>query len=151
MYNEANNISSIVCAGDLLRNAYIIEADLIIHNQKLIKKYQYSSNYLGIYKKRTDDWCFYLKNGSVYKMAIGGEDCYQMVGVSYWTEEDGKKLYTRVREVFSSPGGKERYWDQVPLEYCIKDFKVSVRECKSEDIIEIDSFNELKQIDETYQ
>ena len=150
LYNEANNLSSIVAAGDLLSRSYIIEADLLVYNHKLIKKYQYSSNYLGIYKERTDDWCVHLKNGIINKMSIGGNDCYQMVGISYWTEEDGKKLFKKAKEVFNSPGGKERYWDQVPLEYCIKDFDVTVRECKSSDIIEIDTFNELKQIDETY-
>lgn len=152
MYNEANNLSSIVCAGDLLQNAYVVEADLLLHNKSLIKKYQYSSNYLGIPVDRTDDWCVSLNDeGFIKKMAIGGENCYQMVGISYWTAEDGKKLYRDSRIVFNAPGGKERYWDQVPLEYCIKNYKVSVRECSFDDIIEIDTFNELKQLDETYR
>ena len=151
MYNEANNLSSVVCAGDLLQNAYIIEADLLLYNKSLIKKYQYSSNYLGIPVKRTEDWCVFLNDGVITKMAIGGENCYQMVGISYWTAKDGKKLCSDAKEVFNSPGGKERYWDQVPLEYCIKDFKVGVRECSFEDVKEIDTFNELKQLDETYR
>ena len=151
MFNEANNLSSIVCAGDLLQNAYVIEADLLLYNKKLIKKYQYASNYLGIPVDRTDDWCFTLSGGYVNKMMIGGENCYQMVGISFWTQEDGKKLFMDAKDVFHSPGGKERYWDQVPLEYCLKDFKVEVRECTFDDIIEIDTFNELKQIDETYR
>ena len=150
MYNEANNLSSIVCAGDLLQNAYIIEADLLLYNKSLIKKYQYSSNYLGIPVERTDDWCVFTKNGIIDKMTIGGKNCYQMVGISYWTPIDGKKLYLDAREVFASPGGKERYWDQVPLEYCIKDFKVGVRECSFSDIIEIDTFKELKELDDSY-
>lgn len=151
MYNEANNLSSVVCAGDLLQNAYIVEADLLLYNGKLIKKYQYSSNYLGIPVERTDDWCVTLSGGYINKMAIGGKNCYQMVGISYWTAIDGKKLFSDAREVFNSPGGKERYWDQVPLEYCAKDFKVEIRECSFSDIKEIDTFNELKQLDETYR
>lgn len=151
MYNEANNLSSIVCAGDLLQNAYVIEADLLLYNKKLIKKFQYCSNYLGIPVSRTDDWCVQMKGGHISKMAIGGENCYQMVGISYWTPSDGKKLYLDARVVFNSPGGKERYWDQVPLEYCINNYSVEVRECSFDDIREIDTFNELKQIDETYR
>lgn len=151
MYNEANNLSSVVCAGDLLQNAYIVEADLLLYNGKLIKKYQYSSNYLGIPVERTDDWCVTLSGGYINKMAIGGKNCYQMVGISYWTATDGKKLFSDAKEVFNSPGGKERYWDQVPLEYCAKDFKVEIRGCSFSDIKEIDTFNELKQLDETYR
>jgi len=56
-YNEANNISSAMCARYLLENAYVFEADLVLRNPKLVKKYQYSSNFLGIKMARTDDWC----------------------------------------------------------------------------------------------
>jgi CTP:phosphocholine cytidylyltransferase-like protein len=149
-YNEANIISSVKLAGDLVKNAYILEADLLLYNPKLIKKYQYSSNYLGIPTEKTDDWCFFVKDGIISKMAIGGKNCHQMVGVSYWTEEDGAKLCEDVKSVFASPGGKERYWDQVPLEYCISNYSVAIRECKFSDIIEIDTFNELKAIDKSY-
>ena len=62
----------------------------------------------------------------------------------------GARLAEHVREVFEAPGGKERYWDQVPLEYHLDDYTVHVRECSAEDIIEIDTFGELKQIDKTY-
>lgn len=54
-YNESNNISSIVWANYLLRNAYVLEADLLPYNKKLITRYQYASNYLGIPVKVTDD------------------------------------------------------------------------------------------------
>ena len=48
-------------------------------------------------------------------------------------------------------GGKELYWEQIPLKVFKKDFKVAIRECKQEDIVEIDTFNELKAIDKTYE
>ncbi len=149
-YNEANNILSVICAGNLVENAYIMEADLLLSNPKLIRTYQYATNYLGIPVEKTDDWCFYVENGSVKKMSIGGVNCHQMVGISYWTQEDGEKLARHAREVYDAPGGKERYWDQVPLEYHLADYTVGVRPCKAEDIVEIDTFNELKAIDSTY-
>lgn len=151
IYNEANNISSVMYAGERVCGAYILEADLLLHNKALIKKYQYQSNYLGIPVEKTDDWCFYTEDKIVKKMAIGGVNCYQMVGISFWTEEDGKRLAKDVKEVFLMPGGKERYWDQVPLEYCISNYKVGVRECDFKDIVEIDTYSELKAIDETYK
>ena len=51
---------------------------------------------------------------------------------------------------YEQPGGKERYWEQVPLVFCKKHYKVEVRECQENDIIEIDTFRELKAIDKTY-
>lgn len=151
VYNEANNISSISCASYLLKNAYVLEGDLMLYNPKLITKYQYQSNYLGIKCDTTDDWCFKVNDkGIIKKMLVGGTDCYQMVGISYWDEKDGAKLVGHVKQVYESPGGKERYWDQVALEYFLGEYDVYVRECHFEDIVEIDTFNELKQLDKTY-
>ena len=149
-FNEANNISSVVLAKDYLQNAYIVESDLLLHNKNLIKKYQYSSNYLGIPVESSNDWCLHTTNKIISKVSIGGENCFQMVGISYWTEKDGAQLAKDAEEVFNAPGGKERYWDQVPLEYCINNYKLSVRQCTFDDIIEIDTFNELKAIDKAY-
>lgn len=150
IYNEANNISSALMAKDLLSNAYVFEADLLISNPKLVKKYQYSSNFLGIKVDRTDDWCFTVKNGIITEQKIGGENCYQEVGISYWDKEDGKKLATHIQTAFDRPGGKEKYWDQVPLSIFIDEYDVEIRECKMEDIVEIDTFRELKAIDKSY-
>ena len=150
VYNEANNISSSMCARYLLSNAYVFEADLLISNPKIIKKYHYTSDFLAIKKERTDDWCVEVKDGIIIDEKVGGTDCWQLIGISYWNEEDGHKLSYDIKDVYEQPGGKERYWEQVPLVYCRKNYKVEVRECLEEDIVEIDTFRELKAIDNTY-
>ena len=81
---------------------------------------------------------------------VGGLDCWQMVGISYWNEVDGHKLSNDIKETYDMPGGKECYWEQVPLVYCKNHYQVEVRECFENDIIEIDTFRELKAIDKTY-
>ena len=159
-YNETNNISSAMCVKNLLENAYVFEADLLLHNKKLIKKYQYTSNFLGIPVERSDDWIFTVKNGIIQEQKVGGEisekmkdngrELYQEVGISYWSEEDGKKLSGHIQKVFEMPGGKERYWDQVPFAFFGSEYNVEIRECLFDDIIEIDTFRELKMIDKTY-
>ena len=151
LYNESNNISSAMCARYLLQNAYVLESDLILKNPALISKYQYTSNYLAVPTERSDDWCFETRNGIITRIRVGGQNCHHMFGISYWNETDGAKLSDHIKQVFEMPGGKERYWDQVALEYFIKDYAVEVRECSFEDIIEIDTFNELKNLDESYK
>lgn len=150
VYNEANNISSAVLARNLLSNAYVFEADLLLSNPKIITKYHYTSDFLAIPKDRTDDWCFVVKDGVIREEKVGGENCWQMVGISYWNQEAGEKLSEDLPKVYEGPGGKERYWEQVPLVYCKDNYKVEVRECKEEDIVEIDTFRELKKIDPSY-
>jgi CTP:phosphocholine cytidylyltransferase-like protein len=151
LYNEANNISSAMCVRYQLQNAYVLESDLLLSNPRLISKYQYDSNYLGVPAEVTDDWCFETKNGIITKLRVGGRNCHHMFGISYWNKQDGAKLAEHIKKVYEMPGGKERYWDQVALEYFIKDYEVAVRECSFDDIIEIDTFSELKKLDETYR
>ncbi len=151
IYNESNNISSAIAVKELFENAYVLESDLLLTNEKLIRKYEYQSNFLGIPVEVTDDWCFYTDaSGVIIKQAVGGANCHQMVGVSYWDAQDGRKLCKDLQEVFLSPGGRERYWEQTALEYKKENYKITVRECKSEDIVEIDTFTELKKIDNSY-
>ena len=150
LYNEANNISSVMCIRYLLSNAYVLEADLLLSNPKLITKYQYNSNYLGVPTEKTDDWCFYMDGDRIKRIGVGGVNCYHMFGVSYWSEDDGKKLCNHVEQVYNSPGGKERYWDQVALGEYIKEYNIGVRECTFDDIVEIDTFRELKELDPVY-
>jgi hypothetical protein len=66
------------------------------------------------------------------------------------TKEDAAKMERDIAKVFQSPGGKERYWDEVALRECIDNYKVWVREIGQGEIIEIDTYNELKQIDSIY-
>lgn len=150
MYNEANNISSAYLVRNLIKNAYVLESDLYLYNPKLIRKYEYHSNFLGYYVDRSDDWCIEVKNGIITKEKVGGINCYQMVGISYYDENDGVNIKKDMEEVFKSPGGKEKYWEQVILDICKKNYNIYLRECQKEDIIEIDTFNELKAIDKTY-
>ncbi len=150
VYNEANNISSAMCVRHLLQNAYVLEADLVLYNPKLIQKYQYTSNYLGVFTEKTDDWCFETKNHVITKIMVGGTNCHHMYGISYWNAEDGAKLYEDIKTVYEMPGGKERYWDEVSLRYCQKHYQVEVRNCTFDDIIEIDNYSDLKKLDKAY-
>jgi len=151
-YNEANNISSAYLVKDYMTNSYIFESDLYLYNENLIRKYEYTSNYLGRYVAKTDDWCFEMKNNIIFKLKQGGINCYHMYGISYFNEEAALKFKNDVEELYLNiPGGKEKYWDQVHLDVFRKNYRFEVRECTIDDITEIDTFNELKEIDSIYK
>jgi len=152
LYREANNISSALIARDIFSRAYVFEADLLLNNPQIIKKYQYTSNFLAIKKEQTDDWCFRVKDNMIIEERVGGsgKDIWQMVGISYWTEKDGLNLSKDIQTVYHGPSGKDRYWEQVPLVFCKNNYSVEIRECQEQDIIEIDTFDELKAIDKAY-
>lgn len=150
LYNVTNNISSAFAVRDKFQSAYVMEADLLIHNPAIIKKYQYNSNYTGRYVEVTDDWCFEMKNGYIDTLQIGGKNVYHTYCIAYFTEEDGKQMEKDIEESFTIPGAKDKVWDYVALDYFKDHYNVSVRDVVKSDIDEIDTFNELKAIDKTY-
>ena len=164
-WNEANNISSLLAADDLVENAMIVEGDLYLQNPALLCREQRETNYLAIPVEETDDWCFFPDEaGIIRRMAVGGKDCWKMVGISYWTPEDGRKLSESLQRLYETPGGSERYWklreslkrlyrmpggharywDEAALSADIGDFTVHVRSCTAEDVQEIDTLAELE-------
>jgi len=149
-YNEANNISSAVRARRLLQNTYVFEGDLLLRNPAIVKKYHYTSDFLGIPMERSDDWCFTVRNGIIREQKIGGMNCFQEVGISYWDTSDGKKLEEHLKMAYEMPGGREKYWDQVPFTDFPEEYRVRVQPCSAEDVVEIDTFKELKALDKTY-
>ena len=150
-YAEANNILSALCVKGELQNSYIFDADLLIRNPAVITPYHYTSDFLGIYKERTDDWCFPVKNGIIQDEKRGGLDCYQVIGISYWNAEDGARMEKDLQTVADMPGGREYYWEQVPMSVLKDRYRVAIRPCSDDDIQEIDTFAELKAIDPSYE
>lgn len=150
-YNVTNNISSVVKAIEYIDRCYICEADLLIDNPDIINKYEFTTNYLGIKVKETDDWCFTKKGNYIDTFKIGGENCYQTIGISYWNEEDSKKLSQAILKLYNSRGGKESFWDMAALKNSKKDFKIEIRNCYKTDVTEIDNFSELVALDSSYK
>jgi CTP:phosphocholine cytidylyltransferase-like protein len=81
---------------------------------------------------------------------MGGTDCYQAFGISYWDGADSEKLKADLRKVYASRGGKENLWEMVPMKLARKNYKIEIRKCHKSDIIEIDNFIELIAADPSY-
>ena len=150
-YREMNNISSAMKVKDLFGNAYVLDSDLYLQNPALIRPYEYCASYLGVHMDKTDDWRLIVKNGRVTGMKVGGTDCYHMYDITYWTEEDGEKMARLLPELFHSPGGKQCYWDDVPLTHYNDQFYIEPRPCKEGDILEIDTLSELVALAPAYR
>ena len=151
-FDTMNNISSAMLALDELRGGcYFCEADLYVsHPENVIRKYQFSSNILGSYSMETDDWSFKMKDGYLSDYQKGNTYCYNYYGISYWTAEDCEKLRKDFSDVFYGPGGKDYFWEYVPFVLRKEHYKVEIRPCRKEDIMEIDNYYELAQLDPGY-
>ena len=152
VYDKTNNISSAMAAFEHIDECYLCEADLYISNPDIISKYQYSSNILGSFSIETDDWSYKLDNGYITDYKKGNTFCFNYYGISYWNKEDSKKLRNDFKQVYEEEqDGKDYFWEFIPLVLRKERYNVEVRPCEKSDIMEIDNFYELVQLDSSYK
>lgn len=152
IYSKTNNISSVMAGLNKLDGCYLCEADLYITNPQIITKYQYASNILGAYSLETDDWSFQMDAaGHIINYQKGNTFCYNYYGISYWTKADSARLREDFRQVYGEAGGKDYFWEFIPLVLRKERYAVEIRQCRKSDIMEIDNYYELAQLDSTYR
>ena len=86
-----------------------------------------------------------------HRLQKGNTYCYNYYGISYWTPEDCRKLREDFAEVYAEEGGKDYFWEFVPLVLKKEKYSVEVRPCRKQDIIEIDNYYELAMLDSSYR
>lgn len=151
IYDKTNNISSVMAILNEIDNCYLCEADLYISNPNVITKYQYCSNILGSYSLETDDWSFKQEKGYITNYQKGNTYCYNYYGISYWTADDSTKLREDFKSVYEgSDEGKDYFWEFIPLVLKKEKYSVEIRQCAKSDIMEIDNYYELAQLDPSY-
>jgi len=153
LFASTNNISSVMQVLPRLHRCYLCEADLYLSNPGVITKYQYASNILGSYSLQTDDWSFKRdENGYITSYQKGNTYCYNYYGISFWTEEDCARLRRDFADVYGNyQNGTDYFWEFIPLVLKKQDYRVEIRPCEKTDIVEIDSFEELAQLDASYR
>lgn len=149
-YNEANNISTVWIARDLIRDAYVCEADLVVANKGIIRTYEYETNYLGAWMEDVDDWGLYPgEDGYVARLSpVGGAKGYRMFGISFWTKEDGETLSECLDIQFARKKQWQEYWDEVSMIDHSEKFHIAIRPCTFQDLVEIDTYEELQALEQ---
>lgn len=150
-FNNTNNISSLVKVAGRIDRCYICDADLYVKNPDVISKYEFTTCYAAAKVNETDDWCFKKVNGYAANYQMGGVDCYQAYGISFWNEKDSVLLREDLIKAYNSRAGKENFWDVVPLKIYKKNYRVEIKKCHKSDMAEIDNLSELLALDPGYK
>ena len=106
---------------------------------------------MGVPVASTPDWCFDVEDGRIVDLHKGGSDCYHMFGISYWNANDGEKLSVDLSAAFSKDENRQRFWDDVPCVLSRDNYRILIEPCAFDDVVEIDSFAELQEIDPRYK
>ena len=153
-YDGTGTISSFYYARDLLDHAYVMESDLVVVNPKVVRRYHYTSDFMGTKVDQTDDWFLKINEaGTITEIGVvgAGDNCFKLIGMSYWDGRDGRELAHDIREAYEGPDGHKLPMSYVPFRVYRDKYKISIMPCNASDVIEIDSFTELQEYDEIYK
>lgn len=148
-YLSKNNISSIYAAKDVLGTAdcFICEADLLISDATVFDKKLDGSGYYGrMVAGYSDDWIFEQRDGYISKVGKGGTDTYNMVGISFFKQEDAKILAKAVVQAYQKEENANLYWDEV-VDRNLDKLRLKIWPVRDGQIVEIDTVEELAAID----
>ena len=152
-YKECNNISSLYVAREYIEDAIIIDGDQMIYNPKVLFREFTNAGYNVVWQEDfTKEWILQLDDGIVTSCSRdGGQKGYRLYGISRWTSADGIKLKNHLEREFITKKHTDIYWDDVAL-FCYPDeYRLGVYEMNYNDVVEIDSIDELIAIDGSYE
>ena len=152
-YLKKNNISSLYAVGDILgsKDCFICEADLYVTEPAIfLRKFKKSCYFGKMIPGYSDDWVFEMREGKITRVGKGGTDTYNMAGISNWKKEDAVLIRNAIQEAYKTAGHEQLFWDEI-VDQELDNLDVTVEEIPADSVVEIDTFDELCKIDETYR
>lgn len=151
-YKTVNNISSIYAVRDVLGDGadyFICEADLYVEDASIFEKRLEKSCYYGkMVRGHSEDWVFEQdETGRIVRVGKGGKDCYNMVGVSYFTSQDALILKKEIEKAYGKPGFETLFWDDV-VNRNLDQLNLVVEPIQEGQITEIDTVEELEKMNQ---
>lgn len=152
-FDSCNNISSLYVAKEYLENAVIMDGDQIISNKEVLEPMFEHSGYNSVWVDTfTDEWLQTVRNGIVTSCSRnGGERGWRLYSISRWTSEDGRRLKQHLEREFEEKKNRQIYWDDIALFCYPQEYRLGIYPMKIGDVTEIDSIDELVEIDPGYR
>ena len=83
--------------------------------------------------------------GLITRVGKGGTDCYNMVGVAYFTETDARMLREAIESAYAETGYEGLFWDEV-VDRNLDKLKLHIYPIEGTQIMEIDTVAELEAV-----
>lgn len=151
-YRTKNNINSIAVAAAQMASAdcFICEADLFIPSENFLCRSLEHSGYFGKFiPGHSDDWVFETSDGHITRVGKGGDDCFNMVGVSYFRQPDAARIALKVLEEVKKPENAQLFWDDIVDRLCRDGLNLTVHEVHPGEIVECDTVADLKALEKS--
>ena len=109
------------------------------------KELLHSCYYGRMQEGYSEDRVFELQDGYISRVGKGGTDTYNMVGVAYFLQKDAQILKECIEESYAKEENSQLFWDDVVNKH-INEFKLKVHPVEHNQIVEIDTVEELEEV-----
>ncbi|MBO6147844.1 MAG: hypothetical protein J6O55_00730 [Lachnospiraceae bacterium] len=129
------------------QNCFICEADLYVPDPAVLKSAHDKSCYYGkLIQGHSDDWVFDRDSqGRIVRIGKGGDNCYNMCGISFFLKEDSTVIADAVANAWGKEGYEGLFWDEV-VDTVLDRVNLVVHPVGADEIIEIDTVEELEKV-----
>ena len=151
-YNEYNNLYTMYLVKEFLPNAFVLEGDVYL-NRNILDETVTESTYFSARKSNfNNEWMLKIGTDGYLDNIVVGSDDEELImcGVSYWSQEDGEFLKGKLEQAVEQGGFEQLFWDNL-VKDSLDELKIEVRELKSDDLFEIDSLDELNELEALLQ
>lgn len=149
-YQTKNNINSIAVAAAQMASAdcFVCEADLYVPSEHLLCRPLEYSGYFGKFLPgRSEDWVFETDRGRIMRIGKGGDNCFNMVGISYFKQPDAARIALAVLDAVKKPENAQLFWDDI-VDRLVKDgLGLTIHEVHPGEIVECDTVADLKNLE----
>ena len=131
----------------------ILDGDQVIRCPKVLSPEFERSGYQAVWTDtHTDEWLLTVRGGLVASCSrTGGAGGWQLFSVSRWDKEDGRRLRKHLEAEFEERRNRQIYWDDIALFRYPQEYRLGIFPMEPGDILEVDSLEELAQLDSSYQ
>ena len=149
-YCTKNNIGSIAVAAEQMASAdcFVCEADLFMPSENLLCRPLERSGYFGKFLPgHSDDWVFETSAGRITRIGKGGDDCFNMVGISFFRQPDAARIALAVQEAAQCPENAQLFWDDIVDRLVKQDLDLTIHEVHPGEIVECDTVQDLRNLE----
>lgn len=139
-YEDKNNLYSVSRALPYLSDAYLLPCDIWCRENPFRKHELYS--WYMVTDQLTGDSNVRINRKSELVEAENGNN---LIGISYFTEEDAEHLRQRIREMIASGKYERDFWEEALLEN--HRMFVHGRLVSSQDVVELNTYEQLRKLD----
>ncbi|OOF67894.1 CTP--phosphocholine cytidylyltransferase, partial [Rodentibacter caecimuris] len=145
-YKTYNNMYSFYLAKEYFGNSFVIDSDVVLFKNIFLNK-PYSSFYYLITRPDSNklEWIPTIENNKISKILVSNDKKPSLLGISYWTKIDAKKIKESLDRTISHNLllDDSLYWDNIPIGL-LDILNVEYKNLSIDDAYEIDNVEEYK-------